>query len=152
MTKDSRQAIVDEAVRLDRQITEKKKRLAELKADLITMAVKAPDDERLATEGGGWTWVLEGEDENVAVVTLPGPSLRTAIDPSTKIGAKILDRFGPARRHCFHRRVIYAPLEDFRARVEQEFPPAQAQKLIEACEKETEPRVSFETVDRTVAK
>ena len=52
--------LVAEAVRLDREIEGAKTRLKEIKAELINAACKREDAERVATEGGGWSWTAQG--------------------------------------------------------------------------------------------
>ena len=144
--------LVAEAVRLDREIEGAKTRLKEIKAELINAACKREDAERVATEGGGWSWTAQGADGAIARVTVPGPALRSTIDPATKVGAKILARFGDAVKRLFVKRVVYVPVPEFRALVEQEFAPAQASKLIESCEQDRQPSVSFETAERAAGK
>jgi hypothetical protein len=145
-------ALVAEAVSLDRQIAEWQQRLKDLKGDLIERACKRPESDRIATEGGGWTWTAEGNDGCVCQVIMPGPKLRTTFDPKVKAHEKILARFGDAVKSLFTKRMVYDAVENFRAAVENDFPPAQAAKLIAACETQSEARVAFQTADRTAVK
>jgi hypothetical protein len=148
MNKLSMGVLVMEAVTLDREINEMQARLKALKGELIEHACQLPDAERAATDGGGWTAILRGNDGCVASVIAPAPKLRNSLDPEVKAHAKILDKFGDARKRVFDKRTVFVLIKDFRAAVEQEFPPAVAAKLIEACETQSEPRVAFETADR----
>lgn len=137
--------IVAEAVALDRELKDKTKRLKELKAYLVTEALSRPLAEHVATDGGGTSWIATGNDGCIARVTFPGPQLKSSIDPATKSGYKLLAKFGDAVRKLFDKHVVYKPVDDFRALVEQEFTPRQAEKLIAECESERAPSVSFET-------
>jgi hypothetical protein len=148
MTPAALQSLVTQAVELDREIHDLTDRLKLLKGELITEACARPDAERPATDGGGWSWTAPGKDGCVARVIAPAAKLRSTLDPDTKAHAKILARFGDAAKRLFTKRVVMVPVTEFRAAVEQEFPPAQAAKLIETCETDSNPRVEFETAER----
>lgn len=130
-----------ERLKVDRELNLYKGQLIDLGGDPLRSKQLVP------TEGGGNSWRAAGTDGNFAVVTFPGESLKGAIDPATKDGKKILKRFGHDWKKFFRRAIRFVPHEDFRARVETAYPPAVAQKLINLCEKDSEPRVSFETKD-----
>jgi hypothetical protein len=149
MTKTTLENLVTEAVSLDREIREQQARLKQLKGDLIGEACRQRLENLTPTDGDGWSWTCEGRDGCIARVTMPGRALKAAIDPATKAGEKLLARFGDAVKKLFTKHVVYKPVSEFRALVEQDWPPAQATKLIEACESERPPAVSFETTDRT---
>lgn len=138
------ESVVDAAIKLDRQIKDDTRRLKHLKAQLMLEASLRPAD-HTATENGGTSWTFRGTNGDLARVTFPAPQLRSSFDPENKTHAKILAKFGDVVARFFGKRVVYKPLDDFRARVETEFPPARAAKLIAACETESDPKVSFET-------
>jgi len=152
------ESVVTCAIKLDRKIKEDERTLKFLKGQLITEASLHPT-EHTATEGGGVSWTATANDGSIARVTFPADSLKDKIDPTTKDGAKLIARFtvnctNAARRlkKYFRREIVYKPLEDFRARVETDFIPSTAASLIKACEKDTEPKVSFETAKTPEAK
>jgi hypothetical protein len=146
------QNLVTEAVNLDREIHELTDRLKVVKGELVAVAcARDRETERVGTDGGGWSWTAPGRDGCIARVIMPGRKLRATFDPEVKAHARVLAKFGDAVKRCFIRRTVLAPLDDFRARVETEFPPAVADKLITACETESTPRVEFETTERGTA-
>lgn len=141
------QQLVTDAVALDREIRVKQDALKVLKAELIAEACARPDAERVATEGGGWSWTAPGADGCIARVTASGPKLRDTFDPTVPKTAKLLARFGSLHRvlKFFRKEVVFRPRAGFRDLVEQEFAPATADRLLAACASDTAPRVSFET-------
>jgi len=149
MTPISLQNLVTEAVELDREIRELQEQLKRAKNTLVCVACeKERERERTATDGGGWSWTAPGKDGCIARVVAPAPKLRASLDPDVKAHAKILARFGDAAKTLFKKRLVFDLLDDFRERVATDFPPAQAEKLITACETESKPRVEFETTER----
>jgi hypothetical protein len=145
------ESLVDAAVKLDRQIKDDTRRLRDLKAQLMVEASLHPADHG-TTEGGGSSWTFTGRSGNIVRVIFPAPQLRSSFDPENKTHAKILAKFGDLLGKLFGKRVVYKPLDDFRARVEMELPPARAAKLIAACETESDPKVTFETAESLEAK
>jgi len=148
------ESIIAEAIALDRQIKDDTKRLKSLKSQLIVEA-SFHADAHVPTDGGGSSWVVKANTGEIVRVTFPGHSLKDKIDPTTKEGSKLIARFvdgatNAARKlkRYFRRDIIYRPLDDFRARVEQDFPPKKAESLISACEKDSDPTVSFETASK----
>ena len=152
------ESIVTSSIKLDSQIKADEKRLKELKGQLITEAT-LHKKEHTPTDGGGVSWTAKANDGSIARVTFPADSLKDKIDPTTQDGLKLVARFtkgasNAARKlkRYFTRQIILKPREDFRALVEQDFPPAIAEKLIAACEKDTDTKVSFETAKTPEAK
>ena len=140
------ESLVDAAVKLDRQIKDDTRRLRDLKAQLMIEASLHPAD-HTATEGGGSSWTFTGRTGNIARVTFPASKLKERIDPSSKDGAKILKLVGRNWPRYFRRLILFSPLDDFRDRVETMLDYRDARKLINACETDSDPKVSFETAE-----
>ena len=132
------ESVVAAAIKLDRQIKDDTARLKALKGQLITEATLHPAA-HTPTDGGGVSWIARANDGSLARVTFPADALKDKIDPDSKDGAKIVARFAKGAatavavarriRRYFERRIVLLPREDFRALVEQDFPPAVAAKL-----------------------
>jgi hypothetical protein len=146
--------LAGEALKLDQRIKRDQADLKKLKGLLIAEAAERPG-EQLATEGGGTRLDVPLPGGELVRVTFPADALKDKIDPASKEGAKILERFVNGSKHAartlrryFSRQVVYRPLDDFRERVEQDFPPKVAESLIARCEKDSDPSVSFETAKK----
>lgn len=149
MNTTTRQTIVDEAVTLVRQIKKDSDRLKALKLDLIEEAKSSPW-ECIATEGGGKSWTAEGKDGSVARVTFPADSLSSEIKEGEPIMEKIRKLTGKVFDRLFRPSVSYRPVAEFRAEAVTLLGEIAGNQLIDLCESETSPRLSFETVRREV--
>lgn len=143
MTESKLRALIDEAVELDREVTEKSERLKTLKATLVAEA-KTRDDERVAVDGAGSKWTKAGANGCLCRVTFPGAHLKSSIDPESRPGQKIITLAGTLKDRLFRATVVYRPVVTFRAQA-RELMGGKAEKLIRACETESTPHVEFET-------
>lgn len=146
MTKLDTMKMVEEAIAIDRTITELDAELKRLKEDLVAAALKRQGDQ-VETDGGGWSVVLEGSAGNIARVTQPGPKLKSVIDGEKPAGAKILELVGKQKDQLFTPRLTYVPTENFRVRAEELLTPGVAARVIKGCETKSAVAVSFETKD-----
>ena len=143
MTKQNIQALVTQAVLLDRELSEKGDQLKELKSQLVEAARKNPK-QFTTTDGGGCRWTATGDDGSVARVNFPAPALKAKIDGEGKTIEKIKEVAG----RLFTPSVNFKPVADFREEVLALLPKTEATKLIKLCQTESAPRVSFETADK----
>jgi hypothetical protein len=144
MTDTKLKALVAEAVALDRDVSEKTDRLKALKAQLVAEAEGRPE-EYTATDGGGASWQMQGNDGCLARVSFPSPTLKAKIDGEGKAWDKIKAIVGPAALRLFAPAVTYKLLPEFRDLATSQLPAADARKLIKLVTTESAPRVSFET-------
>jgi hypothetical protein len=115
MTKDETVSLVNEASQLERRIKDDKKRLDEIKAQLV----KLPPGTYLG-----------GADAKAQVIQ-PEPGIRPAADAAVQA----VDFVGPiAAKKLFNRIVSYKPVKDFRAAARAALTPAKAEKVIAMCE------------------
>jgi hypothetical protein len=136
--------LVDEAVNLDREITEKQDRLKEIKSTLVNEAESREDDlQPIGEDGRGITFA--GHEGCVARVCFPSPALKSKINGETPAGAKVIERLGRFKDELLTPVLSYEPVSDFRERCRALFQPREAAKIIAACEGKSSPRVSFET-------
>ncbi|HTI72293.1 MAG TPA: hypothetical protein VMF06_20130 [Candidatus Limnocylindria bacterium] len=140
--------IVDEAIRLDRQLEDIKEKLNAKKALLSTLAEDAPDYERIPTEGGGWSVTYTGSSGAIARVTQCGPKLKSAIDAEKPAGAKLMERVGKFRDQLFKPVLKWTPVEDIREKVASLFKSADAKAILRAISSEGTVSVSFETKEK----
>lgn len=143
MTENKLQALVMEAVELDREIAEKNERLKELKSALVTEA-ESREDEHVDTDGGGRAWTATAHDGCVARINFPAPTLKSKIDGEGKAIEKIRAASGKVFDRLFRPAVAYKPVDGFRDEA-QALLGRDAGKLIRLCQTESAPRVSFET-------
>jgi hypothetical protein len=146
MTKQKLAGLVDEAIRLDRVIQESTERLKEIKADLIVEGEANPNKE--ATNGGGWSVVLDGTDGSIARVTQPGPKLKASVDAESKAGASLKEKVGKLWNQLFQPVVKYKPVENIRDLANELIGGAKARAIIAAVTTESSPSVSFETKEK----
>lgn len=144
MTQTKLAAVVDEAVELDRTITQLQDKLKDLKEMLITEA-ESREEERLPGEGGGERWTATGTDGCMARVSFPAPSLKSSIDAERPEGAKTMELVGRHKEDLFTPRLVYVPVANFRDRCAQIFDAGKSRKIIRSCETASRPRVAFET-------
>lgn len=138
------QKVVDEAIALDREITEKEEQLKQRKADLLAMAEGVEPHDKLQTDGGGWSVTFEAPT-GVARITKPGPKLKASIDAEKPAGAKLMEKIGRLKDELFTPVLKWIPVENIRVRVEELFKPGEARAIIKALTSESAPTVSFET-------
>ncbi|HTJ78515.1 MAG TPA: hypothetical protein VL357_05925 [Rariglobus sp.] len=141
--------LVTAAVLLDREIAEKEKQLKEIKATLATEA-ETRAEQATATDGGGTSLVLEGDDGSVARITTAGRTLKATVKGEGKDIEKIRELAGKAFAQLFAPVLAYKPVENFRAEVAVRFGNKDAAKLIKAMENPGKTTVSFETKETTV--
>ena len=146
MTETQLKKLVDEAVSLHRALTNYGERLKTLKADLIREAQRHKEDFAI-TENGGSRWTASGSDGCIARVNFPAPALLPHVNADDEIFDKILALAGESLDDLFESRHYLRPIADFRDEVAVALPRRAATQLIELCQVECSPRVSFETAD-----
>lgn len=144
MTDSKLRTLIDRAVKLDRDIADQTTELKEIKAQLIVEATSRQEEQRSIEGSDGTKWTGTGNDGCLCRVTFPAPKLKSSVDPETKPGQKIIELAGTAKQTLFTPSVIYRPIEGFRDKA-RELLGKGAEKLIKACETESNPRVEFET-------
>ena len=138
--------LVNEAVSLHRALTTYSERLKALKADLIREAQRHKEEFAL-TDGGGSRWTACGTDGCIARVNFPAPALLSHIDTEDEAFDKILALAGESLDGLFDSVHYLKPIADFRDEVAAALPGRAATQLIELCQVECSPRVSFETAE-----
>jgi hypothetical protein len=138
--------LVNEAVSLHRALTTFSERLKALKADLIREAQRHKEDFTI-TNGGGSRWTTCGTDGCIARVNFPAPVLLSHIDTEDETFDKILALAGESLDGLFDSVHYLKPIADFRDEVAAALPRRAATQLIELCQVECSPRVSFETAE-----
>jgi hypothetical protein len=138
--------LVNEAVTLHRDIAAHSERLKALKADLIREARRHKED-FMITDGGGSRWTACGTDGCIARVNFPAPALLSHIDTEDETFDKIIAIAGESLDELFDSRHYLKPIADFRDEVATALPRRAATQLIELCQVECSPRVSFETAE-----
>jgi hypothetical protein len=146
MTEAQLKKVVDEAVYLHRALTTYSDRLKTLKADLIRQAQQHKEDFTI-TENGGSRWTARGTDGCIARVNFPAPALLSHINADDEIFDKILALAGDSLDDLFESCHYLRPIADFRDEVAAALPRRAATQLIELCQVECSPRVSFETAE-----
>jgi hypothetical protein len=146
MTDTQLKKLVNEAVSLHRAFTTYSERLKTLKADLIREAQRHKEDFTI-TENGGSRWTATGTDGCIARVNFPAPALVSHIDTDDEIFDKILALAGESLDELFESLHYLKPVADFRDEVTAALPRRAASQLIELCQVECSPRVSFETAE-----
>jgi hypothetical protein len=141
--------LVTAAVLLDREIAEKEKKLKAIKATLATEA-ETRADLATATEGGGTSLVMEGDDGTVARVTTAGRTLKASVKAEGKDIEKVKKLAGKCFSNLFAPVLAYKPVDDFRTKAEL-FLGKDAAKLIKAVENPGKVTVSFETKEAAAA-
>jgi len=146
MTEAQLKKLVNEAVSLHRALTTYSERLKTLKADLIREAQRHKEDFTI-TDNGGSRWTATGTDGCIARVNFPAPALLSHIDTQDETFDKILALAGESLDDLFESRHYLRPIADFRDEVAAALPRRAAAQLIELCQVECSPRVSFETAE-----
>jgi hypothetical protein len=140
------QILVAEAIALDRQVKDLTEQLKERKEQLVIEA-QSREDELTATEGGGRTISFKSINGEVARVTFPADELKSKIDGEGKAIEKVRALAGKFFDQLFRPALAYRPIEGFREAARLVLEKPVAKKLIDACEKDSSPRVSFETAE-----
>ena len=146
MTDTQLKKLVNEAVSLHRALTTYSERLKALKADLIREAQRHKED-FILTDGGGSRWTASGTDGCIARVNFPAPALLSHVDTEDEVFDKILVLAGESLEELFESRHYLKPVADFRDEAAAALPRRTATQLIELCQVECSPRVSFETAE-----
>jgi hypothetical protein len=135
--------MIDEALALDRDIREKNEQLKALKSCLATEA-EGREEEQAATDGGGWSWTMQGETGCACRVTQPAPSLKSDIDGEGRTIEKIREAAGPHFQRLFQQAPKYRLIPGFREEAASLLGRAAA-KLVKLCTTSSSPKVQFET-------
>ncbi len=146
MTEVQLRRLVSEAVFLHRDVTLRNERLKTIKAELVREA-RRHEDEFTPTDNGGSRWTATGSDGCIARVNFPAPALLSHITTDDEIFDKILTLAGESLDELFESRHYLKPVADFRDEVMAALPRRTATQLIELCQVECSPRVSFETAE-----
>jgi len=138
-------AKVDEAVALDREISQKTETLKALKAELIAEANHRDGDWEDA--GAGKRWTAAGSDGSIARVNFPGASI-SKFEKGTPVEASALELVGDYWRKLFEPKVTFHPVKSFRELLPALAGKATANKVLKLLETPNAPRVSFETKEK----
>lgn len=146
MTTVALSALADEAIRIDREISRAQVRLKAIKA-VMTQQAELYKSERKPTEGGGWSWTVEGE-RGVLRVTKAGATLRSEISESSDIWSDVLAIFREVRKSVndlFVPSTTWKPLDDLRADAEELLGRERAERLLDLITSAGKTTVSYET-------
>ena len=146
MTENELKKLVNEAVSLHRALTTYGERLKTLKGELVREAKRHKED-FIITDGGGSRWTASGTDGCIARVNFPAPALLSHIATEDDTFDKIIALAGVSLDDLFESRHYLKPVADFREEVAGALPRRSAAQLIELCQVECSPRVSFETAE-----
>ncbi len=146
MTNAQLKKLVNEAVTLHRDIVAQSERLKLMKADLVREA-RLHENDFTPTNNGGSRWTATGTDGCIARVNFPAPALLSHIDTEDEAFDKILALAGESLEGLFDSVHYLKPIADFRDEVAAALPRRAAAQLIELCQVECSPRVSFETAE-----
>ena len=146
MTENELKKLVNEAVSLHRALTTYGERLKKLKADLVREAQRHKED-FVITDGGGSRWTATGTDGCIARVNFPAPALLSHIATEDDTFDKVLALAGESLDDLFDSRHYLKPAAEFREKATAALPRRTANQLIELCQVECSPRVSFETAE-----
>ena len=146
MTNAQLKKLVNEAVTLHRDIVAQSERLKTMKADLVREA-RLHENDFTPTNNGGSRWTATGTDGCIARVNFPAPALLSHIDTEDETFDKILALAGESLEGLFDSVHYLKPIADFRDEVAAALPRRAAAQLIELCQVECSPRVSFETAE-----
>lgn len=146
MTENELKKLVNEAVSLHRALTTYGERLKILKGELIREAKRHKED-FIITDGGGSRWTASGTDGCIARVNFPAPALLSHIATEDETFDKVLALAGESLDDLFESRHYLKPSADFRDKAADALPRRTANQLIELCQVECSPRVSFETAE-----
>jgi hypothetical protein len=146
MTENELKKLVNEAVSLHRALTTYGERLKALKGELVREAKRHKED-FIITDGGGSRWTASGTDGCIARVNFPAPALLSHIATEDETFDKVLALAGESLDDLFESRHYLKPIADFRDKAADALSRRSAAQLIELCQVECSPRVSFETAE-----
>ena len=146
MTENELRKLVNEAVSLHRALTTYGERLKTLKGELLREAKRHKED-FIITDGGGSRWTASGTDGCIARVNFPAPALLSHIATEDETFDKVLALAGESLDDLFESRHYLKPAADFRDKAADALSRRTANQLIELCQVECSPRVSFETAE-----
>ena len=147
MTDKQIKTLVDTAIALHREIATKTEQFKALKADLVEEARLHPED-LVETESGGQRWTAKGSDGSIARVNFPIPGIISEIEAPSDLATQIQAIVGDQFRKLFTTVKTYLPVDEFRAQANDLLPAAKVEALMMLCERESAPRVGFETTRR----
>ena len=146
MTEIQLKRLVSEAVFLHRDITIRNERLKTIKSDLVREA-RRHEHEFTRTDNGGSRWTATGNDGCIARVNFPAPALLSHISTEDEMFDKVLALAGESLDDLFDSRHYLKPVAEFRDKASAALPRRTAAELIELCQTNCSPRVSFETAE-----
>lgn len=135
--------LIDQAVELDRLVQEKQAELKDLKSRIAGEA-DSRDAEQLPTDGGGWSWTMQGNNGCICRVTRPAPTLKADIDGEGKTIEKVRAAAGKHFTRLFQQAPKWKPVPGFREEA-QSLLGRSAAAFIKLCSSQSAPRVAFET-------
>jgi hypothetical protein len=138
------QILVAETIALDRDVKEKTELLKEKKTLLIHEAESRPD-ECSPTDGGGKSIEFKALNGESARVTFPASELKSKIDGEGRTIEKVRTAAKAFFDRLFRPVLGYRPVDNFRDEAVSLLGRKDGGKLIDLCEKDSSPRVSFET-------
>ena len=150
MTNAQLKKLVNEAVKLHRDIVAQSERLKIMKSDLVREA-RLHENDFAPTNNGGSRWTATGTDGCIARVNFPAPALMPLINSENETFDQVLALAGECVDRLFESVYYLRPVADFRDEVSQTLPKRDARQLIELCETKCAPRVSFETAETKTA-
>jgi hypothetical protein len=150
MTNAQLKKLVNEAVKLHRDIVAQSERLKIMKSDLVREA-RLHENDFAPTNNGGFRWTATGTDGCIARVNFPAPALMPLINSESESFDQVLALAGECVDRLFESVYYLRPVPEFREEVSQALPKRDARQLIELCETKCAPRVSFETAETKTA-
>jgi hypothetical protein len=115
-----------------------------MKSDLVREA-RLHENDFAPTNNGGFRWTATGTDGCIARVNFPAPALMPLINSESETFDQVLALAGECVDRLFESVYYLRPVPEFREEVSQALPKRDARQLIELCETQCAPRVSFET-------
>jgi hypothetical protein len=131
------------AIKLDREIEQRKRRLKVLE-DSFKEEAKLRAEERTRTDGGGWSWVMETQGGAVRV-TQSAPAISREIDDKSDELAEAREIAGEAFAKLFTREVVFIAPRDVRKQILTHLDKANARALINLLKGSGKLSVSYET-------
>ena len=150
MTNTQLKKLINEAVKLHRDIVAQSERLKIMKSDLVREA-RLHENDFAPTNNGGSRWTATGTDGCIARVNFPAPALMPLINSESESFDQVLALAGECVDRLFESVYYLRPVPEFREEVSQALPKRDARQLIELCETKCAPRVSFETAETKTA-
>lgn len=142
--------LVSDAITLDQQIVEMEAK-AKLLRDQLVAHAKLDKDNHTKTDGGGWSWVANDEDGNIARVTVAGRSIKEGIDLEGELTDKVREIVPKGVfSDLFLNATYYKLVDKFRERAVQLL-GTDAAKVIKLVTSSGKTSLSFETKKAEVA-